>query len=173
MTSTARLLAAGALLATLGIAGAVAAHDGGMGRMESMGPRGLDIATLDSDGDRAVSRAEMTAAGTARLAAIDADGNGRLDRNELIAAMPTRPAMVDLFGPDRATAMADRMIARFGSAEDGDFAIAAMIERQVGDAFGRLDADNSDTITADELERVRGRHAGRGDGERGRGWRHD
>ncbi len=180
MTSIAKLLAAGAVLGTLGIAGAVAAHDG---RMGGPGPRGLDIASLDTDGDGAVSRAEMTAAGTTRLAAADTDGNGRLDRDELIASMPERPALVDIFGPDRAAAMADRMIARFGTGETGDFAIATMVESRVGDVFARLDADNSDTITADELENVRGRHAGRGDfergqgprgdGGRGQGWRHD
>jgi hypothetical protein len=75
------------------------------------------------------------------------------------------------------------MIARFGTGEAGDFAIATMVESRVGDVFARLDADNSDTITADELESVRGRHAGRGDfergqgprgdGGRGQGWRHD
>jgi hypothetical protein len=75
------------------------------------------------------------------------------------------------------------MIARFGTGETGDFAIATMVESRVGDVFARLDADNSDTITADELENVRGRHAGRGDfergqgprgdGGRGQGWRHD
>ena len=169
-----KLLSAAAVIATLGIAGSVAADSD---RRAGPGPRGLDFATLDSDGDGAVSRAEMTARGTERLAGADTNGDGRLDRNELIAAMPERPAMMDLFGPDRAAGMADRMIARFGDGESGDLVIAEMVEQQVGAMFARLDADNDGSISAAELDVRQGRQAARGDGAghgpRDRGWRHD
>lgn len=164
---------AGLFVAALGIAGTVAAHDG---RSGGPGPRGLDFAALDSDGDGAVSRAEMIAAGTARLAAVDTDGNGRLDRAEIIAMMPEKGATMNLFGPDRAAMMADRMIARFGAGETGDVAIQAMVERQVEEMFARYDADDSGTVTAEEHAAGMGRHAARGDrdghGPRGRGRDH-
>lgn len=174
MTRKTKVIAIGAILAALGIAGAVAAHDG---RMGGPGARGIDIVALDTDGDGAVSRAEMTAGRLARLGAADSNGDGRLGRDELAAALPLRPAPMDRPDPDRAAAMAERMIARFGDGESGELVIATMVERQVEAMFSRLDTDTDDRITAAEIEAQSARHAalgGRdGHGPRGHGARHD
>lgn len=129
-----------------------------------------DFATLDINGDGALTLEEMQARGEARFAEIDTDGDGALSAAELAAS-----------GAERATERATRMIARFDDNEDGllqQDEMPSRGERRAAQMFDRVDADSDGVISAEEFEaakarmgerRGEGRGDHRGDGPRDRG----
>lgn len=120
-----------------------ASHRGG-GRMGGGMFRDL-FDTVDADGDRSVTRAEIDAYRTTKLAEVDASGDGALSIEEFdtLYRELTRSRMVDAFQ-------------RFDV--DGDGAIApAEIDRNIDRLVERMDRDGDGALT---LQRQ-----GRGDRE--------
>ncbi|WP_375255809.1 EF-hand domain-containing protein [Yoonia sp.] len=133
------------------------------GAAQADGPRDRpDFATLDLNGDGALSLDEMQAQGEARFAAADANGDGALSAQELIAAAGQR-------AEDRAA----KMIERLDANEDGVLQMDEM-PRQGGDRaermFERVDADGDGVLSQDEFETAQERRGGRG-GHGGKGGR--
>jgi hypothetical protein len=174
MTRPTRLAALAAFVTAIG-ATAVAAGPGagpGFGDGRGRGPA-LDFAGIDTDGDGAVSRDELTARATARLSAADADGDGMLDRAEIAAALPMgEPGIVDVFGPDRAERAASRILAMVGATEAGEAAVDAMAAQRVDMALSFLDANGDSAISEEEASEMAARFGGHhrgGPGGRDRG----
>lgn len=121
-----------------------------------------DFATLDANGDGALTLEEMQAHGKAHFADMDTDGDGALSVAELAAS-----------GAERATERAARMIARFDANEDGllqQDEMPSRGERRAAQMFDRVDADGDGVISAEEFETAKARMDGRrgkGRGDRG------
>ncbi len=124
-----------------------------------------DFATLDLNGDGALSIEELQAQGEARFADVDTNGDGGLSTDELIAA-----------ANDRAQDRAAQMIERHDENGDGMLQLDEMPRRGEDRAdrmFDRIDADDDGLISAEEFEaakeRMGERRGGRDKGPRGRG----
>lgn len=125
-----------------------------------------DFATLDLNGDGALTLEEMQSRGQARFAEMDANGDGALSAEELSAAAAARAA-------DRAA----MMISRFDDDGDGLLQQEEMptrAENRAARMFDSVDADGDGTISAEEFDaakmRMGERHGqGRGHGSKDRG----
>lgn len=130
----------------------------GMGAMAG----GFDFAAADADSDGKVTAEELQSWRAARAAALDADGDGRISADELVAAQ-MRAAEA------RATARAERMIARFDT--DGDGLITAAELLAGGDRlaamFDRIDRDEDGALTEEDLQKMQHRMMQRHDRARG------
>lgn len=157
------LLAAGAAAAP-----AVAGPDGRMGE----GPRSLDFAALDLDGDGTLTRTELDSGATLRIAEADSDGDGILTRAEIVAAMPApSAALANPFARPRGERMADRILAMTGEQDAGSIGIEALVEARSTRMLERFDRDEDGAISRDEVEAradPRGPH-GEGRGRHGHG----
>lgn len=127
-----------------------------------------DFATLDTDGDGALTMEELQAAATARFAAADTDGNGLLSADEIAAA--------------RAEAQAERiarMVERLDTNEDGGISQAELevVRRGGGQMaermFERADANDDGRLSAEEFEQAQDRRGGGKRGGKGHGQRGD
>lgn len=117
------------------------------------GPARLDFEAIDTDGSGTLSAAELTGRATGRIAEADADGDGTLDREEIIATMPAgRPGLAAPFGPDRAAARADRMLAMMGESESGRIAIDELAGRQADRLLAAADTDRNGEISQAEAD---------------------
>jgi Ca2+-binding EF-hand superfamily protein len=153
-----KIMAAAVLSGLVLVAGAAQAKD----HREA-----ADFATLDLNGDGALSLEELQAQAEARFGAMDTNGDGAISAQELIAAAEGRAA-------ERAAAMierldengdgvlqADEMPRRGGGNGDGDRA-ARM--------FDRVDTDDDGAISEAEFEAAKEKRGARRDhGARGRG----
>lgn len=159
------LAAAAAFLGGLAIAGFAAAEPGG-GRPFGPPPFGgpIDFQAIDTDGDGALSRAELMARATARIAVADTDKNGSLDRAELADALPgPRDTIVAVFAERPAERFADRILAETGSTEAGSVTIEVLAARQVNMLLAAADTDRNAVISLEEADAMRpprGRHGG-------------
>ncbi len=122
-----------------------------------------DFATLDLNGDGALTLEELQAQAEARFASIDTDSDGGLSAEELIAAAEGRAA-------DRAAKMIERLD------ENGDGILQQdEMPRRGGDRadrmFERVDADEDGVISQEEFDSAKER-ANERRGER-RGERRD
>lgn len=125
-----------------------------------------DFATLDLNGDGALTLEEMQSRGQARFAEMDADGDGALSAEELTAAANARAA-------ERAA----MMISRFDDNGDGllqQDEMPTRAENRAARMFDRVDADGDGVISAEEFEAAKmwmgeRRGEGRGHGPRDRG----
>lgn len=119
------------------------------------GPRGhgpmLDFTAIDTNGDKILSRDELTARATARLAVADTNKDGALDRAELVAALPAPPSdILMVFAPNPAEQGADRLLAFLGATDAGKIEIAALADRQVNAVIARFDTDHDGAISTRE-----------------------
>ena len=167
MTRLSRTLPAAALLAALAAAGVAAAQDGpmpgfGPGGPGGPGPRALDFAAIDTNGDGSLDRAELLGRSAARLAVLDLNADGALDRAELIAAFPGPPRPFDVFTVNPAEDMADRMIALHGGTAAGRVELTALSETQVNMLLTRVDTDRDDAISTAEAEAQAAHRGGHG-----------
>lgn len=156
------LLLISAIAAGLGVSAASAE---GFGRGGPMGAERPSFSELDTDGDGALSEAELQAPMAERFAAADADGDGTLTAEELVAMVEGRRA-------EQMARMAERMIARFDANDDGVLSPDEMATPPApATMFERLDTDGDGTISEDEFAAVGER--GRGGHGMGRGMGHD
>lgn len=128
---------------------------------------------LDADGDGAITKDELSAAGPA--AAFDkADGNGDgvLEGDELTAFHEARKAEREA---RRQAMMQQRMLDRFDANEDGKLSLEELEANKRGPAamFDRLDADDDGTVTREEMaaaqQQMHKRPGGMRDGDGRRG----
>lgn len=171
---TVLMLTVAPALALAVAAGAVQArgpgeHDRMGGRPAAMMP---DFATLDTDGDGKITRAELDARRADRQKAMDADGDGFVTLEEMKAHAAAEAAA-------RAETMAARMFERADADKDGKLSVteldAASPRRQAGldRMFARIDQDGDGAISQAEYDRMaarmqegrRGHGEGRGDGQ--------
>ena len=116
-----------------------------------------DFATLDTNGDGALTLEELQARGEARFAEMDTDGDGALSAEELIAQANAQ-------AEDRVARMIERMD------ENGDGALQAdemkprgdRGERNMDRMFDRMDADEDGVISAEEFAAAQEKMAERG-----------
>lgn len=145
----AALLASGA---TLGVAGfAYADHHEGSDRKARM------IEKLDTNGDGAISKAEVEAAKAAKFAEADANGDGSLTMAEL-------EAFHEAERESKREEMKRRMFARADANSDGVISIDEFEMRGRGgeNMFERVDANDDGILSAEELEEMKGHHGKRG-----------
>jgi Ca2+-binding EF-hand superfamily protein len=160
------LTAAAALIGALAAAGTVAAQ----GRPgHGFGP-GIDFDAIDTDGDGALSAAELQARAAARMGLSDTDGDGMLSRVEIIAIFPDPVGgLMNPFGMGRGEIFADRMLARMGASAAGTIAVDALAERRVNDMLAMLDTDRDGLVSQEEVDAARSRMADRREGRGGEG----
>lgn len=128
-----------------------------------------DFATLDTNGDGAISMAELEAQGEQRFATADTDGNGALSEAEMLAQAESR-------SEGRAAKMVARMLERLDANNDGEIQQTELPEHGGGRAermFERADANEDGAISEEEFDAVADRGRGGRGGKHGdRGGRH-
>ncbi len=148
------LIAASAAAAAPALAG----PDGRTGA----GPRGIDFATFDTDGDGTITRAELEAGASTRMADADADGDGTLTRAEIIAAMPAQSGgLANPFGQPRGERMADRILGMTGDPEAESVTIVELVEVRSDSMLERFDRDGDGSISSEEATARMDRHGPR------------
>lgn len=122
----------------------------------------MTFETLDTNGDGAVTQAELDALRESRFAEFDANGDGSVTLEEFTARAQVRSA-------ERATAMFERLDA------DGDGVLSRdVLETQGrgrgdrGNIIARLDTDGDGAVSKEEFEAMKARRA---DMREGRGHR--
>lgn len=140
----------------------------GMGAILGLGP--LDFATLDTDGDGALTEADLEARIAARFAQADADGSGGLSATEMVA-------MAEIIRQEQMAARMARALSRVDDSGDGELQLDELQARAPAAVhlFDRVDADNDGAITPEEFtaaqEAMQAR-MGEMREERGWGWWH-
>lgn len=162
------LISAIALAAILGTSVSVSARENDgerrMGRGGGMGGQiALHFDEIDTDGNGALSEAEIEAHKTARFNAADTNGDGALSAEELAAQHEAKQA-------ERSAQRLSKMIEKHDKDGDGALSLDEMGSDRSSKMFERLDKDDNDEISKEELEAAKERFAGRrgGHGE-GRG----
>lgn len=146
------LIAGTALIAVALTSVSVAAHQRGDGdkrgkhRIEAM------LERFDANGDGAITKQEIEAAGVERFNSADADGNGLVTAEEMAAA-------ADKEVSERMTKRISKHIERADTNGDGSLSLEEATASQ-GDRtekmFERFDTDADGTITQAELEAGKG-----------------
>ena len=116
------------------------------------GPRGhgARIDAMDTNDDGQITLEEAQGAFAARFATLDADGNGTLSQSELVADAQARSA-------ERAT----ERFAALDTDGDGELTQAEMPGPRgdrVARMFDRLDTNDDDVLSAEELEAAKTMH---------------
>ena len=104
---------------------------------------------LDTNGDGALTEAELAAHRAARFAAMDSDGDGKLTAAELEAHRSAKMA-------EKLSKRSARMIERLDADGDGALSAAEMTKmRNSNKMFERVDKDGNGAISAEEFEAAR------------------
>lgn len=122
-----------------------------------------DFATLDTNGDGAISITELQAQGEQRFATADTDGNGALSEAELLAQASER-------AENRAAKMVERMMEKLDENGDGEIQQGEMPERDSDRGermFERADANDDGVLSAEEFEAAADHERGGRRGEHG------
>lgn len=123
-----------------------------------------DFATLDTDGNGALTVAELEAAHGARFNAMDTDGDGAVSLEELTAASSERMAK-----------RAERMLSHMDKNDDGVLQADEMKPRGANAErmISHADSNDDGEISQEEFDAMgekrgeRGGHGGKGHGRRG------
>ncbi|MEP5761651.1 MAG: calcium-binding protein [Litoreibacter sp.] len=156
--NSSRMIPAIALLSVALVVAPVASFAKGEGR--------ASFEQLDSDGDGALTAAELAAHAATRFEAADTDNDGNLSSAELLAAETTRKA-------ERAERRIERMIERRDENGDGVLSAAELTpsEDRATKRFERMDANDDGSISEEEFKeaskRGRGHRGERGGEKRG------
>lgn len=121
------------------------------------------FAAVDTNGDGAISRAEMETRRLEQFAKIDANSDGALTQAEMDAAAEQRKA-------ERETRRTERMAARFSEADTDGNGTLSIDEFEPGsgaDRFDRLDTNQDGLLTKAEMETARDRPRRFGNGPSG------
>lgn len=110
---------------------------------------GFDFATLDTDKDGKVTKAEVAALRAAKVKAMDANADGKISADELAA--PRIAAATD-----RINARAAEMVETMDSDGDELLSAAEMATRPGPEmVFDRIDANADGAVTQDEVDAAR------------------
>jgi len=132
-------------LALLSVLGLAALGATGVGLAQHGRGRAVhELKTLDTDGDRALSRAEIEAGASARFAAIDADRDAQITPEEIRAYRQAR----------RAERQA-RRLAHFDQDGDGRISEAEFVARRL-ERMQRLDRNGDGVLDHNDRRRPRG-----------------
>lgn len=119
----------------------------GHGDRGDRGPAPFEMA--DSDGDGALTLAELQAAAAARFAETDANSDGAISAEEMLAARDRDSG--------RAERRAKRMIERRDANDDGLLQFSEMYDAErAGERFAKADANSDGKLTKDEAGKMRG-----------------
>lgn len=143
--------AAACVLILSGVAAAQPGPGGPRGEGPGRGGPGMAIMMLgaaDYDGDNTVTRTEVERLQGEEFDFRDRNGDGFLD---IADASPTRQRLHAMHGEDGGPRPARRAMARLDSDEDGRISRAEFVGRE-GRLFERLDANDDDAVSAEELD---------------------
>lgn len=138
------------------------------------GPHGgpqINFEEVDANSDGQLSQEEMAAHHKAKFDKADTDGNGALSQAEMKAQMEARMQERAQKRAERGDKMMARMIERHDANGDGELGFDEMKGDREAKMFARMDADKSGTISAEELEQM-GAHGRKGHGPRNGEKRH-
>lgn len=140
----------------------------GMGIGAILGLGALDFAALDTDGDGALTEADLDARIAARFAQADADGSGGLSAAEMVA-------MAEIIRQEQMAARLAQALVRVDDSGDSEIQLDELQARAPATVhlFDRVDADNDGTITPEEFAAAQEAMQARMDGmreERSWGW---
>lgn len=144
------------LIASLGATAVLADNGRGAGGRDGRGMP--EFSDMDTNGDGAVTLAEINAIPATRFAAADADGNGTLSVEEVTA-------MIEARASDKAADYAERMISRMDDDKDGVLSVEEMSPASTRGAermFSHIDADSDGNITQAEFDDAKEKRGGRG-----------
>lgn len=116
------------------------------GMMGAFGPMGADFATLDADGDDAITEADLAARAAARFAQADADGSGGLTAAEMVA-------MAEIIRQEQMAARMAARVAQIDDSADGEIQLEELQARAPAAVhfFDNFDTDNDGAISPDEF----------------------
>ncbi|WP_150297020.1 EF-hand domain-containing protein [Salipiger aestuarii] len=169
MTRRAKLLI-GAAIAVIGTSSLAQTVPGDQPRGNGPGTDGAPMMaqmfqSLDTDGDGAVSREELSAAGpAAAFSEADTNGDGALEGDELTAFHDARKAA-------REARRQQMMLLRLDTDKDGKLSLEELQANGRGGPariFERLDADDDGTVSAEEMAALDQRRSRMHDGGRPR-----
>ena len=161
MTKAIRISAIALALSLAGVSASAVAQEG-PGRGDRMARGEKMVEQLDTNGDGAVSKAEVDASRAAAFAAADTNGDGGVSQAEVLAYQEAQRA-------ERRAAREAEMFARADTNGDGVLGPDEFGPR-VDRMFEALDKDDDGMITAEEREEARESwRERRGERRRGRG----
>lgn len=164
---------------------------GGMNEMRGgMGPGAfgaapmgqLDFATLDADGNGAITQEDLDALAAERFAEVDLNGDGTLDASEVAAQMTARIEERGLdsrtqgavewtptIDEDRVAWMAEGVVLRMDDNDDGVLSIEEVTPDgdRAGKMLARLDTDGDGAVSQEEFDAAVAKMAERGQPRKG------